>query len=136
VDRHIAEAKNHIARQKEFIERLKQDGDETDLAEKWLDILEDTLTTFEHHRETHSEAAHYAAMTDASVALNERPQCAQQDQAHNADYDRQRHKPALGAKPAPVVPLAWRWLHSRNSHRCGTPKIKLAGARPPWSRPR
>jgi hypothetical protein len=30
---------------------LKQDGHETDLAEKWLDILEDTLATFEHHRE-------------------------------------------------------------------------------------
>jgi hypothetical protein len=51
VDRHIAEAKNHIAPQKEFIERLKQDGHETDLAEKWLDILEGTLATFEHHRE-------------------------------------------------------------------------------------
>jgi hypothetical protein len=49
------------------------------------------------------------------VALNERPQRAQQDQAHNADYDRQRHKPALGAKPALVVPLAWRWLHSIRS---------------------
>jgi hypothetical protein len=30
---------------------LKQDGHETDLAEKWLDSLEDTLATFEHHRE-------------------------------------------------------------------------------------
>jgi hypothetical protein len=50
-DRHIAEAKNRIARQKEAIERLKQDGHETDLAEKWLDILEDTLATFERHRE-------------------------------------------------------------------------------------
>jgi hypothetical protein len=48
-DRHIAEAKNHIAHQKEFIERLKQDGHETDLV--WLDILEDTLATFERHRE-------------------------------------------------------------------------------------
>jgi hypothetical protein len=61
VDRHIAEAKNHIAPQKEFIERLKEDGHETDLAEKWLDILEDTLATFEHHRETHSGATQEAA---------------------------------------------------------------------------
>jgi hypothetical protein len=51
VDRHTAEAKNHIAPQKEFIERLKHDGHETDLTEKWLDILEATLATFEHHRE-------------------------------------------------------------------------------------
>ena len=52
----------------------------------------------------------------ASVALNERPQRAQQDQAHNADYDSQRHKPAraFGGKTAPVVPLAW--LHSRNRY--------------------
>ena len=39
-DRHIAEAKAHIARQEALIQRLRQDGHETDLAEALLDILE------------------------------------------------------------------------------------------------
>ena len=50
-DRHIAEAKAHIAPQEALIQRLRQDGHETDLAEAMLEILEGTLAAFRHHRE-------------------------------------------------------------------------------------
>lgn len=50
-DRHIAEAKKHIARQWEVIQQLTRDGHETDLAEKMLHILQDTLAAFERHRQ-------------------------------------------------------------------------------------
>ena len=68
-DRHIAEAKAHIARQEALIQRLRQDGHETDLAEALLDILEGTLAAFKHHRD-HSEAARYAAVSARTVRVS------------------------------------------------------------------
>ena len=50
-DRHIAECRAHIARQREIIEELRRDGHETDLAETLLDVLETSLRAFERHRD-------------------------------------------------------------------------------------
>ena len=50
-DRHIQEAKAHIARQLELIKKLRKDGHDTDLAESMLDALETTLRALERHRD-------------------------------------------------------------------------------------
>ena len=46
----------------------EQDGHKTDLAEKWLDILEDTLATFEHYRELILERLKEPAAMTAALA--------------------------------------------------------------------
>jgi FixJ family two-component response regulator len=50
-DRHIAECKQYIARQREIIQRMAQDGHSTELAESLLDALEVSLRAFERHRQ-------------------------------------------------------------------------------------
>ena len=51
-DRHIAQAKRNIELQKKVIEKLAQDGHETDIAESLLHAMEHSLVAFEEHRET------------------------------------------------------------------------------------
>jgi hypothetical protein len=50
-ERHIAEAKEHIARHKKIIEELTRDGRETDLAVSMLNGWERTLLVFERQRD-------------------------------------------------------------------------------------
>ena len=49
-DRHIADAKDGIARQKELIAELARGGHETDVAMSMLHALEHCLHAFEEHR--------------------------------------------------------------------------------------
>jgi hypothetical protein len=49
-DRHIANIKNSIARQREFIHELVRGGHEIELAETTLVFLQITLAGFEQHR--------------------------------------------------------------------------------------
>jgi hypothetical protein len=49
-DRHIAQVRASIARQRELIQQLTWDGHETELAEEMLQALEHTLAAFESHR--------------------------------------------------------------------------------------
>ena len=50
VDRHIAECKTHIARQREIIQELLQNGRDTELAVSMLHALRGNLRSFERHR--------------------------------------------------------------------------------------
>jgi len=50
IDRHIAECKNYIARQRELIERAIQRGRSTEVAETTLEALETSLRAFERQR--------------------------------------------------------------------------------------
>jgi pyridoxal biosynthesis lyase PdxS len=49
-DRHIAECKGHIARQKERIQQIAQSGQSTVWAEDMLEALQTSLRAFERHR--------------------------------------------------------------------------------------
>jgi hypothetical protein len=49
-DRHIAECKNYIAKQRELIERAIQRGRSTEVAETTLEALEESLRAFERRR--------------------------------------------------------------------------------------
>src|SRR5262245_53426098 len=49
-DRHIAECKNYIAKQRELIERAIQRGRSTEVAETTLEALETSLREFERQR--------------------------------------------------------------------------------------
>ena len=51
-DRHIADGKTLIARQKEIVRRIAERGQPTDWAEDTLHALESSLRAFEQHRET------------------------------------------------------------------------------------
>jgi hypothetical protein len=51
-DRHIDQAKRNIELQKKLIEKLAQDGHETDIAKSLLHAMEHSLLAFEEHRET------------------------------------------------------------------------------------
>jgi hypothetical protein len=50
VDRHIAECKAHIARQREIIQHAVEQAQPADLAEGMLRALEESLRAFERHR--------------------------------------------------------------------------------------
>jgi hypothetical protein len=50
VDRHIAECKVHIAQQREIIQELIQNGQDTELAVSMLHVLRASLRSLEHHR--------------------------------------------------------------------------------------
>jgi hypothetical protein len=50
-ERHISEAKAHIARQREIIEYLKSNGHDYDVAVSMLHALEASLHVFERHRQ-------------------------------------------------------------------------------------
>jgi len=50
-DRHIAECKAHIAKQRELIERAIQQGRSTEVAETTLESLETSLRAFERQRQ-------------------------------------------------------------------------------------
>ena len=49
-DRHIAECKNYIAKQRELIDRAIQRGRSTEVAETTLEALETSLREFERQR--------------------------------------------------------------------------------------
>jgi hypothetical protein len=49
-DRHIAECKNYIAKQRELIERAIQRGRSTEVAKTTLEALEESLRAFEKRR--------------------------------------------------------------------------------------
>jgi hypothetical protein len=49
-DRHIAECKAHITKQRELIERAIQKGHSTEVAETTLETLETSLRAFERQR--------------------------------------------------------------------------------------
>jgi hypothetical protein len=49
-DRHIVQAQADIARQRALIQQLMQGGPNTNLPERTLAILEETLAAFEQHR--------------------------------------------------------------------------------------
>ena len=49
-NRHIAECKSHIARQREIIQELVEKGQDTELAVSMLHALRDSLHAFERHR--------------------------------------------------------------------------------------
>jgi hypothetical protein len=51
-DRHIAECKNYIAKQRELIDRAIQRGHFTEVAETTLEALEISLRTFERQRQS------------------------------------------------------------------------------------
>ena len=51
VDRHIAECKTYIAQQREIIQELIQNGQDTELAVSMLHVLRASLRGFEHHRD-------------------------------------------------------------------------------------
>jgi hypothetical protein len=51
VERHIAECKNHIARQREVIANAFQRGHDTEIAVSMLRALEASLRAFEAHRQ-------------------------------------------------------------------------------------
>ena len=51
VDRHIAECKADIARQREIIQDAVEQGQPADLAEGMLRALEESLCAFERHRQ-------------------------------------------------------------------------------------
>ena len=51
VDRHIAECKADIARQREIIQHAVEQGQPADLAEGMLRALEESLRAFERHRQ-------------------------------------------------------------------------------------
>jgi hypothetical protein len=51
-ERHIAIARDRIARQKRIVDKLAQAGQETDCAVSMLRALETCLRAFEQHRET------------------------------------------------------------------------------------
>jgi uncharacterized protein YpiB (UPF0302 family) len=50
-DRHIAECKSYIAKQRELIERAIQRGRSTEVAETTLESLEESLRTLERQRQ-------------------------------------------------------------------------------------
>jgi hypothetical protein len=50
IDRHIAECKNYIAKQRGLIERAIQHGRSTQVAETTLEALEESLRAFERQR--------------------------------------------------------------------------------------
>jgi hypothetical protein len=50
-DRHIAECRAHITRQRLRIGRALQQGQDTDVAEDMLDAVQVSLRAFERHRE-------------------------------------------------------------------------------------
>jgi hypothetical protein len=50
-DRHIAAAKQQVEKQKRVIEKLVQDGHETQIATSLLDAMERGLNALEDHRE-------------------------------------------------------------------------------------
>ena len=49
-DRHIAELKSHIARERQVIEKAIQKGRDTDISESMLHAMEDGLRAVERHR--------------------------------------------------------------------------------------
>ena len=49
-DGHIAECKDHIARQQRMIEQLAGRGQPTEVAQVMLEALQSTLRAFEAHR--------------------------------------------------------------------------------------
>src|SRR5262249_57539102 len=49
-DRHIADCKEHIAKQRELIQRAIQRGRSTEVAKTTLEALEESLRTFERQR--------------------------------------------------------------------------------------
>jgi uncharacterized protein YpiB (UPF0302 family) len=49
-DRHIAECKNYIAKQRELIERAIQRGRSTEVAKETLEALEESLRAFDRQR--------------------------------------------------------------------------------------
>jgi hypothetical protein len=51
VDRHIAECKTYIAQQREIIQELIQNGQDTELAVSMLHVLRASLRGLEHHRD-------------------------------------------------------------------------------------
>ena len=51
VDRHIAECEAHIARQREIIQDVVEQGHPADLAEGMLRALGESLRAFERHRQ-------------------------------------------------------------------------------------
>ena len=51
VDEHVAEATQHIARQKEIIAQFQRAGHPTALAESLLELFEDTLALHLAHRQ-------------------------------------------------------------------------------------
>jgi hypothetical protein len=51
VDQKVTELKQHIARQLEVVEQAKQRGQSTAAAESILQSLEQSLRTFEKHRQ-------------------------------------------------------------------------------------
>jgi hypothetical protein len=51
VDRHIAECKAHIVRQREIIQYAVEQGQPADLAEGMLRAMEESLRAFERHRQ-------------------------------------------------------------------------------------
>jgi hypothetical protein len=82
-DRHITEVNGYIVRLQQRIKRLGPDGRDIERARSLLDALEGSLRAFEFHRRL--IVARLKPFDNASVALNERPQRAQQDQSRNAD---------------------------------------------------
>jgi len=50
-DRHVAECKNYIAKQRELIDRAIQRGHSTEVAETTLEALEESLRAFERQRQ-------------------------------------------------------------------------------------
>jgi hypothetical protein len=50
-DRRIAECKEHIAKQRDLIERALEQGRSTEVAEATLEALETSLRTFEKERQ-------------------------------------------------------------------------------------
>jgi uncharacterized protein YpiB (UPF0302 family) len=50
-DRHIAECKNCIAKQRELLDRAIQRGHSTEVAETTLEALETSLRTYERQRQ-------------------------------------------------------------------------------------
>ena len=51
VDRHIAECKAHIVRQREIIQSAVEQGQPAELAEGMLRAMEESLRAFERHRQ-------------------------------------------------------------------------------------
>jgi len=50
-ERHVAEAKELVERQRGFVEELTQKGHDTEVADATLRALEGTLRAFERHRD-------------------------------------------------------------------------------------
>jgi len=71
-ERHVAEAKELVERQRGFVEELTQKGHDTEVADATLRALEGTLRAFERHRDQASMPSTFMRLASAKRHLSSR----------------------------------------------------------------